>query len=269
MRRNKPIPKRTVKQKFVTQNYELLLGWSSPDGTDGNFFQTYIRFAPLLEGDGSKNLAIQLTNSLDNNRPCQVISTIPLGERTAWNEIYAKTRLRKVVFKYFPSCESATLPLVDETTGLTYQAGIGTANIVTTPIYSNVDDVCTNNNGNKFETDNSESWTNFIKKPYSRVHAINRPWTRILKPVLTTNYELYNTTTQRLRKSLGTPWLDMTSAGTTPGSTILLEGLNIMMQPIKIIQNNGNVLQFPNENAPFVSIGKISITSYQDFKTPT
>jgi len=233
--------------------------------TDSTIFRQYITFAPT---NGSSILSsIDMFNTPVNTTSQTSFAAIRLGtlgseEAGAWKDLYAKTKLVKVVMKYYPAVtmgvNSVSQAVAGDVAPVSNQLA-QSAIMYTIPIYENVDDIVypsgqvKTNQGKGALEDN-------LNKPYAKAHSIYKPWTRIMKPTNFMAYPTYGGQTIN-RKSSG--FIDLSNTDVT------LNGIYIAAPPLTVggLIPTANPVQsaYPGTGESFV-LGRLQITYYQKFK---
>ena len=224
----------------------------------GNSFTGYIQFAPT---NNFPIASVVLSNDVNNQ--AQVQGCLP-GEKAIWPQLYAKTKLHKVVVKYIPAMTQGMPAYAITQTGaaippISFSAA---ATMYTIPIYDNVDEVI-NNLGVLITGTSSADLEKQLVKPYCRQHSIYKPWTRVLTPKLFNKYLTFEND-DVFRKSGG--YVDMGN------DQITMNGLFIGMEPLTegglTVANTANDVNFPGNGQAFV-LGELQFIIYQSFKTRT
>jgi hypothetical protein len=227
-------------------------------------FRQYITFAPT---NGSTVLSsIDLLNDIVNSTTQTSFPAIRLGtlgnlEEGSWKQLYAKTKLVKVVIKYFPAVTMG-LNQVTQTTGDVAPVAnqfAQSAIMYTIPIYDNVDDIVYAS-GQIKTTSSKAELEDSLNKPYAKAHSIYKPWTRIMKPTNFMNYTTYGGQSIYNKRS---GFIDLSN------SDVTLNGLYIAAPPLTvgglIPTTNPVASSYPGLGESFV-LGRLQITYYQKFK---
>lgn len=164
------------------------------NGLGGGIFRQYITFG--LTNQSTVLSSIDMLNTTvtvatQTSFPAIRLGTLGIKEADSWKELYAKTKLTKVVIKYYPSVTMGINNITQATGDVAPVPGqlAQSAIMYTIPIYENVDDIVFSNGQLKMDSAKS-SLEDTLNKPYAKAHSIYKPWTRILKP---TNFMAYNT----------------------------------------------------------------------------
>lgn len=230
-------------------------------GVAGATFQAYLQFAPTTQ---QLDTVIGLNNTAAT--ASQALGTLGVSDGAAWGELYAKTKVNKVIVKYMPACSQGMGGLISSTAtspvlpaGLTFSSS---AVMYTIPIYDNVDNVM-DDLGKIVPAPTQAGLNAVIQKPYTKAHSIYKPWTRVLTPKEYMTYNSYQGSDVFAKRG---GFFDLTNTG------IRLNGLYIGMESISVggLYTNGgaNVEGFPTQGQSF-NLGQIQIQVYQSFKVRT
>jgi len=234
------------------------------NGLGGGIFRQYITFG--LTNQSTVLSSIDMLNTTvtvatQTSFPAIRLGTLGIKEADSWKELYAKTKLTKVVIKYYPSVTMGINNITQATGDVAPVPGqlAQSAIMYTIPIYENVDDIVFSNGQLKMDSAKS-SLEDTLNKPYAKAHSIYKPWTRILKP---TNFMAYNTYGGQTINRKGSGWVDLSNPDVT------LNGLYIAAPPLTVgglvPTTNPIASAYPGLNESFV-LGRLQITYYQRFK---
>lgn len=238
-------------QKIMAVSYDLSME-PTIVSSDTNFaYQAYIQWRPCV-GQALVQPKIAMVNNSTTN--AQTFGTLPNSEATNFSAIYAKTKLSKVVIKYMPC-------ITQGMAGTTLNLAANN-NMYTIPIYDNVDDIVSTG-GICNQSVALATFQNTIIKPYTKVHSIYKPWTRIIKPkcfLTTPGYEVADTT-HLFKKDM---YLDFDNVESR------LNGLLITMPPLSaggFLPSATPDTYLPVFGTNVVKLGRIQMIYYQKFKT--
>jgi len=244
--------------KITSLGYDLVM--SAGDVVNTTTFRCYMQWAPCIE---QTDKVITMSNI--TTPAVTTLGTLPSGEGDSWKNLYAKTKIHKIVVKYMPAVTQGMAGVVPGAGGISPIAPpltfANSAEMYTIPIYDNVDSVITDLGG-IIPKPTDQDLNNMIQKPYTKAHSIYRPWTRIISPKEFMSYQSYQGGDLYQKRG---GYFDLSN------DVCRLNGLFIGMEPISIggLSNGANVLEsFPNNNDIF-NLGKLQITMYQSFKVRT
>jgi len=219
--------------------------------TTASVFWAYIQFQPCKSGAPGvvENLdVINQTGNLALKFP-----TLSTGD--SWDSVYSKTKLKKVVARYYPA---VTQGLADNIPGASLSAA---CTFVTCPIYDNVDDII-DTTGAVTLAPTMAALQEVLRKPYARTHSIYKPVTRVLSPKSFLSTPSYQGAVQQFyKKSL---FLDLSNQEVT------LNGLLIGVPALHSggLSPDGANVPFP-ETGEFYTLGNVNLTYIQSFKVRT
>jgi len=245
---------------MVSLGYDLIMV-AAPGSATLQTFQAYLQFAPTTQ---QLDTIINLNNTTGSS--AQALGTLGVSDGAAWGELYAKTKVNKVIVKYMPACTQGMGGLISATgtspvlpAGLTFSSS---AVMYTIPIYDNVDNII-DDLGKLVPAPTQTALNTVIQKPYTKAHSIYKPWTRVLTPKEYMTYNSYQGGDVYAKRG---GFFDLTNP------VIRLNGLYIGMESISVgglYTNVGlNAEGFPTAGQAF-NLGQIQIQIYQSFKVRT
>ena len=240
----------------MSQSFDLIMVNTQSITNNAWVFQQYIQWAPWQNQPNTIN-TINLSNATNNS--AEVLG--PLGdEADRWQNLYGKTKLSKVIVKYYPAQTQGMTGIDSNTTD--YQLAASNT-MFTIPIYDNVDDIIsTSSLVTKGIT--YQGLANTLTKPYAKCHSIYKPWTRVIKPTTYLNAAGYVTADNSHYYKKQT-YIDANNNGTT------VNGLYICMPPLSsagLLPAEQDISYFPAEDERFI-LGRLEFTYYQKFRTRT
>jgi len=222
-----------------------------------SIFRGYVQWEPTGTSGLSDDLIV--TNGATTR---QLFGTLPNLEATAWKALYGKTKLSKVVVKYYPAItmgiNQATIgTTVTPTTGSLSQAAV----MYTIPIYDNVDDII-NEDGTLAQGVGRNDLEDALNKPYSKCHSIYKPWTRVIVPKVYMKSPTWETGVNLYSKRGG--YVDLSTG-------VDMNGLYIAIPPITLggLQADpglANQTNYPATGQKMI-LGRVTFTYYQKFMT--